>query len=84
VLERLRSGKRQSLEKLSVSIADDDIWANIRIGGLVGSLGYEASMFEAGQDILVPAHSGHDRSCVAAAIARAPALHANYFSYSVP
>lgn len=40
------------VEKPSVSIVDDDIWARVGIGEFVESLGYKASMFESGRDFL--------------------------------
>jgi FixJ family two-component response regulator len=40
------------VEKPSVSIVDDDVWARVGIGEFVESLGYNASTFESARDFL--------------------------------
>jgi FixJ family two-component response regulator len=56
-------GKRQMVERPSVSIVDDDIWARIGIGEFVESLGYKASTFESGRDFL-ESHCAGSSTCV--------------------
>lgn len=45
-------GRRQMVERPSVSIVDDDVWARVGIGEFVESLGYKAWTFESGRDFL--------------------------------
>jgi FixJ family two-component response regulator len=51
------------VQKPSVSIVDDDIWARIGIGEFVESLGYRASAFESGRDFLQSDCAGNS-ACV--------------------
>jgi FixJ family two-component response regulator len=53
----------EKLEKPSVSIVDDDIWARVGIGEFVQSLGYKASTFESGRDFL-ESDCVEDSACV--------------------
>ena len=51
------------LEKASVSIVDDDIWARAGIGEFVQSLGYKASTFASGRDFF-KSDCVEDSACV--------------------